>query len=293
MGQHDSRSWLHEGWDILVDLKQEVFSDHMLMVASGLAFHGIVALMPVLASIAVVWTMIGGLDVLKSALDALQGVLPDDMLRLARSFVSQAPSRFGLGIGLAINFVIVLWTAWRSASGLITALNIMADEPEKRSRVRRGLTSFAIAIGGTAFLLFALTVLAAPALLPSGSILVGDLRWPILAATLFAALAILFRVGPSREQPRWAPLLTGAGIGTALWLAVSYGLTVYVSTAGSYGQLYGPISSVVLTLIWFYVSALTVLTGAELDAMFQERVTGRRRGGTLQKQLREREKAPR
>ena len=67
---------------------------------------------------------------------------------------------------------------------------------------------------------------------------------------------------------------------------------MYVSTAGSYGQLYGPVSSVVLTLIWFYVSALTVLTGAELDAIFQDRVRGRPRERKLQRELREREAGP-
>nr|WP_255617082.1 YihY/virulence factor BrkB family protein [Aurantimonas sp. VKM B-3413] len=262
------------------------------MVASGLAFHGVVALLPVLASIAVVWTVLGGLDVLRSALDALDGVLPGDTLELARNFVSQAPSRLGLGLGLALNLVVVAWTAWRSASGLITALNIMADVREKRSRVKRGIISFGVAFVGTVVLVFALAILAAPVILPGYPILVGDLRWPILAVSFFAALAILFRVGPSREAPRWLPLLGGAAIGTLLWLAVSYGLTVYVSTAGSYGQLYGPVSSVVLTLIWFYVSALTILTGAELDAIFQDRVNGKPRERTLQRELREREAGP-
>ena len=261
----------------------------MLMVASGLAFHGVLAVLPIVASIGAVWTVLGGQGLLDAALHPLGEVLPGDAFELARNFLTNVPDRYGLGAGLAVNLLIVLWTSWRSSNGLITALNIMFDEREERPRIRRGVIAFLIAAGGILFLIFALIVLALPVLVPQAAAAVGVARWPVLAAVFCLGLMVLFRYAPSRTAPLWTPLFAGALTSTLLWIGGSVALTVYIGTVGSFDTLYGSISSVVVTLIWFFASALTVLTGAEIDAILQERAGGRRRSRGLRQELRKRE----
>ena len=174
----------------------------------------------------------------------------------------------------------MLWTAQRSASGLISALNIVFDEQEKRSRTRRALAGLGIAVGGVGFLLVSLAALALTPIVASKLQSVGFanlayLRWPLLGLAFFAAVGLLFSFGPSRERARWRPVSWGTPAATALWMLISFGLSVYVSHAGSFGRLYGSISSVIVALLWFYLSALAVLTGAEIDATLQQAREGR------------------
>jgi membrane protein len=278
------------------ELKREVFSDHVLMVASGLAFHAMLAVLPTLAAIAAVWQLLGDPAVLEQALDTTRGFLPPETVDLAREFITSVPEGLGLGLGLGLNLIFILWTAQRAASGIIAALNIVFDETEKRSRLRRALAAFGIAVGGIAFILVALGALALMPLLntlmPGSSLgALGYLRWPLLGSAFLIGVGTLFSFGPSRDMAAWRPLSWGSVVATVLWMLVSLGFSLYVGHAGSFGQLYGSVSSVIVALLWFYLTALAVLTGAEIDAML--RAPGERRGRSrLKDDLRSREAEP-
>lgn len=260
-------------WRMIRRFKEEVFSDHLLMVASGMAFHGIVGVLPALAAVAVVWGMVLGPEALEGSVDASSNVLPDEAVSLVRQFVTSVPEGLGLGIGLAVNGLFILWTAQRAASGLITALNIVYDERERRGRLHRATVALGIAVGGMGVLLILLMLLALPALLPGDGAmarLMGILRWPALAVIFALALGVLFTVGPSREQPRRQWVSWGAVVSTMLWVAVSYGLSLYVAHAGSFGRYYGSLGAAIVLLMWFYLSALAVLAGGEINALLEE-----------------------
>jgi membrane protein len=274
-------------------LKSEVFSDHVLMVASGLAFHAMLAVLPTLAAIAAVWQLVGDQDTLGRALDAITGFLPPEAVGLAREFITSVPGGLGLGLGLALNLIFILWTGQRAASGIISALNIVFDEKEKRSRMRRALAAFGIALGGIVFILAAFGALALVpilnVLLPgTGLDQLGYLRWPLLGLAFLLGVGTLFSFGPSRDLAKWRPFTWGSLTATALWMLVSLGFSLYVGSAGSFGQLYGSISSVVVALLWFYLTALAVLTGAEIDAMLHTGCEHHERN-SLKDELRSRE----
>jgi membrane protein len=277
------------------EVKREIFSDHVLMVASGLAFHAMLAVLPVIAAIAAVWQIVADPAILEQALEQATGLLPPAMVELARNFITSVPDGFGLGVGLVLNLAFVLWTAQRSASGLISALNIAFDAKETRSRWRRALAGLGIAVGGVGYLLVSLATLALmPLLAPRMDATLlqqfAFLRWPLLGLAFFVGVGLLFSFGPCRKDPKWRPFTWGALAATLSWLLISFGLTVYVEYAGSFGQLYGSISSVVVALLWFYLSALSVLMGAEIDAALRQGKEGRRRSA-LKDQLRDSEKA--
>ncbi len=279
------------------DLKSEVFSDHVLMVASGLAFHAMLAVLPTLAAVAAVWQLVADPQVLERGLDTMTGLLPPEAVGLARQFVTSVAQGLGLGLGLALNLILILWTAQRAASGIISALNIVFDETEKRSRIRRALAAFGIAVGGIVFILVALMALALVPLLTaalpdSGLGHVGYLRWPLLGAAFLVGVGTLFSFGPSRDRRYWRPVTWGSITATILWMIVSLGFSLYVSHAGSFGQFYGSLGSVIVALLWFYLTALAVLTGAEVDANLQHS-DGHRGRSRLKDDLRRHEAAQR
>ena len=58
----------------------------------------------------------------------------------------------------------------------------------------------------------------------------------------------------------------GSVVGLVLWLAMSYGLRVYVSHFADYGATYGSIGGVILLMLWLYLTGVALLVGAEINA---------------------------
>ena len=59
-------------------------------------------------------------------------------------------------------------------------------------------------------------------------------------------------------------------VATALWLASSFGFKIYVSNFGDYTATYGAIAGAIVTMLWFYVSSIAVLVGAELNGVIED-----------------------
>src|SRR5690606_5162966 len=87
-----------------------------------------------------------------------------------------------------------------------------------------------------------------------------------------AALAVIYRYGPSRRAARWKWVSGGAVLATLLWLGGSVLFSYYVSWMGNFDETYGSVGAVIVLMLWFYVSAFVVLLGAELDAESEHQI---------------------
>jgi membrane protein len=101
----------------------------------------------------------------------------------------------------------------------------------------------------------------------SGDGLVRILRWPTLLAITFAVLLALYRFGPSprplgTERHVWP----GAVIATVLLVVVSWGLSEWVERIAAYELFYGAFGSVVVIVLWFYLSTMTLVLGGFVNA---------------------------
>ena len=98
---------------------------------------------------------------------------------------------------------------------------------------------------------------------------VGDVwnaaRFLLLGLVMALALSALYLMALGRRGVRW--VLPGAAAALAAWMALSWGFSYYVEHIASYTRLYGSVTAVVVTLLWFYLSGLAVIMGAELNAV--------------------------
>jgi membrane protein len=264
------------GWrDILFRVKDEMARDNLSMIAAGVAFYGLFAIFPALAALVSIYGLIVEPQDAQQQIAQLQGVLPQD----ARSIVEEQLTRVtssaqgALSLGVLGGLLLTLWSAGRGTKALIEALNIVYDEDEKRGLIKLNAIALALTLG---IVLFVVAALALVAILPP--LLAGLglpeavqawarwLRWPILAGAFMTALAVLYRYGPSREEPRWRWVSWGAAAATLLWIAGSVLFSWYVANFDSYNETYGSVGAVAILMMWFWLSALIVLLGAELNA---------------------------
>ena len=109
-------------------------------------------------------------------------------------------------------------------------------------------------------------------------------QWPILIGGLLFAFAGILYLGPNVDHPRWRFLSFGAIFATIVWLLASGAFAFYVSRFGSYNKTWGTLSAVVVLLTWFWLSAVALLFGAEINAE-AERSRELRRGEPAEVEL--------
>jgi membrane protein len=78
--------------------------------------------------------------------------------------------------------------------------------------------------------------------------------------------AVLYRVAPDRDAPRFRWVTLGSVAATVLWVVGSVLFSLYVDNFGSYNKTYGALAGVVVLMLWIYLTSYIVLLGAEINA---------------------------
>ena len=79
-------------------------------------------------------------------------------------------------------------------------------------------------------------------------------------------LAILYWAGPNVRQPGFRWVTPGGLIAVALWVLASGAFAFYVANFSSYNKTYGALASIVIFLVWLWITNTVILLGAELNA---------------------------
>lgn len=262
-------------WDILLRVKAEVSNDHVSVVSAGVAFFGLLAIFPAVgALVSIAGFFLSPSDV-AGQLDSITSVLPSDAASIIQDQINQVTGGNDTATGFAaiIGFVLALYGATKGMMSLMEGMNVAYDEDETRGIVALYGTGVAL----TVFLIFGLilafgVIIVGPAVvsflgLPETlQTLILWLQWPLLAILTMLGLAVVYRFGPSRENPKWRWVSPGAVISTVLWLAGTVAFSVYAQNFGSYNETYGTLGGVIVLLTWLWLSAFIILGGAELNA---------------------------
>jgi membrane protein len=262
-------------FQIAVNIVLRISRDSLMLVAAGVAFYAMTAIFPAIAAFVSIYGLFADPTTVQAQIAFYAGLLPDASLKILtdalRSFASKSNST--LSIALLISIGVALWSAKAGVSALMSGLNIANETIEKRNVFVQQATGLALTLGA---ILFAGVALAGIALLPAiidylpldsgGKSALGLGRWPMLAVLIGFALAVLYRFGPYRERAKWRWITLGSAIATLLWLIGSGLFSFYVSRFASYDKTYGSLAAPVVLLLWFWLSALVVLLGAEIDA---------------------------
>ena len=270
------RGWL----DVLKRTMKEVKSDNVSLLAAGVAYFSFIALFPSLIAAVTLYSLVAEPAELRSQITGFTSGLPEESAGLIEDQLIRLTGDGGqatgvLSLGLVVSLLLALWSASGGVAGLIQGLNLAYDEEEERNFIRLRGTALLLTLGGILVALISLGLVAVlPAVLDSlglgetGQTIVNILRWPLLALVMLGALAVLYRMAPDRDHPRFSWVSPGAILATVLWLIGSGLFSWYVSAFGEagYARTYGALAGVVILLLWLYLSAFAVLLGAEFNA---------------------------
>ena len=192
----------------------------------------------------------------------------------------QDVARNASGGKLTLGLVLALWSASGGMSSMISTVNVAYSVRDNRPYWR---------VRGIAVLLtfgISMLVIAALALVLVGGSAVTFLashlglnylwviswkviQWPAALFFISCAFALVYYFGPDLHEQHWYWITPGSLSGVLLWVAVSFGFRAYLHFFNSYSKTYGSLGAVIILLLWFYVTGLAFLIGAEVNAQIE------------------------
>jgi membrane protein len=275
--------WTREGLTIKAIGKctmQSLLDDHIFGYAAELGFYFLFSLFPMLLCA----TSILGL-VLRSAhqvynhlLSYLSFVVPASAFHMVLKTFNQTTAHATSG-KITFGLLVALWSASMGISATQETLDVVYKIYDRRSYIKGrlqavGLTMILICtVSLSLTCMFGCDVIAhwahgrfETALAASLAVAARIVGWTLAAAFIALSFAFTYYWAPDMRARRWHWITPGAAIGMAGWLVASLGFRLYLHFFNTYSVTYGSLGAVMILLMWFYITGLMVLVGAEINS---------------------------
>ena len=258
---------------------------------AALAYYLLFSLFPILILVS---NLIGQQKLIFSAaLEPIAPILPESVMTLTTAYLSYVSEHISISM-LGFSAVFSVWFPMRATGCLMRSVRRAYDLGPPKSRIRAAFKVLFYTV------LLLVSLLATLLLMSAGNRVISVLEqlfhlpewfarlWSILRFTalgtlIFAALSVLYAIAQDRRRPL-RMILPGAAAATLAWMVLSFGYSFYAENLSNYSAVYGALGTVMVLLIWLYLTALTLIAGAELNHILSERPKPRdnrfQQGGT-------------
>jgi membrane protein len=270
---------VRRAWFEIVRLLYSAIGEHRVVsIAAGVTFFSLLAIFPAIAALVSIYGIFADPANIQAQLSSLSSILPGGAIDVISDQLQRVASggRTRLGATFTLTLAISLWSANAGMKALFDALNIVYGATESRGLVK--LNAISLAFTGGALLVAGLAVgaiIVLPVVLQyvglEGFIdwIVKIGRWPVLYVLVAVGFAVIYRFGPDRQHAQWHWITWGSAIAALIWIVVSILFSWYAANFGSYNKTYGSLGAVVGFMTWIWISCMTILGGAEIDAAME------------------------
>jgi len=278
-------------YETLKSTVKEFVRDDALGLGAQLAFYLILAIFPFILFCVAILDAFASSDpqFVRELFDYLRRLLPAQVFDLIQTYTENTLRNQDTAPGLlSVGILGTIWAASGAFASLINALNRAYDVQETRPFWKVRGIAIIMTVGLSALILIGvLLLIAGPSIgrtiaevftLGDEFMVVWNIaRWPAALLFMVATVALLFYFAPDANQPfRW--ITPGGVVGILLWVLASVAFNLYLSSDfNTYNETYGSIGTVIILLLYLYVSSLTILFGATLNATLvriKEEVSG-------------------
>ena len=256
---------------------KEYKADNLPDLAAALTYYGVLAIFPMLIVLVSVLGLIGN-SVTQPLIDNLGKVAPGAAKQIFTSAITNIQKNQGTaGVLVIVGLAGALWSASGYVGAFMRASNVVWDVEEGRPIWK----TIPVRLGVTVVTLLLLTAGALAVTFTGGlarevgnvigvgstAVQIWDIaKWPVLVVLVAVMLAILYYAAPNVKQPGFHWVTPGGLLAVLLWIAVSALFALYVANFSSYNKTYGALASVIVFLVWLWITNTVILLGAELNA---------------------------
>lgn len=252
---------------------QDFSKDNGPQWAAALSYYALMSVFPLMLAALSIAAMFVEVDwAVSQALRLTGSFLPSGQDQIRSTVEGVFAAR---GPGTIISTLLLIWSGSQIFGVARQALNIAFDADEHLSFVKRALFQLAMAL--TLGLLL-LAALVSSSVIGLGWRLLGlgeelafvrsALQYVIQGGLLLLVFFLAYRYVPQQKvhsRSAW----TGAIFATVAFLIVRPAFGFYVTRFGNYGLVYGALATLIILVLWAYLSAAIFLLGGQLASLYE------------------------
>ena len=284
----EDRPRLRSAVDFGREYLHEFREDRTTGLASEIGFWWILTLLPaglvftaVLAQLDVIFDASVSQEVQEEVVSLVTGIFGEE----SDTAIQQTQDVFESQVRglLTVSLILALWSTAKSFVSIIEALDIVYDLEERRGYLKLRLFGMVMGLGTILMAALSLAIIALGPMLGKGedameqlglpgwaSTVWNDVRYLVAGLLIVVWTATIFHVAPSKRT-RWRWDLPGAILTAALWLAATGGFGVYLRVASDGSFVVGVLGGILVLMMWFWLLAIGLLAGGQLNALLIER----------------------
>ncbi len=252
---------------------EQVDKDDLFGRAAELAYYFFLSIWPGLFFLSSVLGFLGSGSNLQGKLMAYLGhILPSGGSQLVQTTLQQIMQNHS-GTKLWLGLAFAWWTASSGMKTIGQVLDVTYDVEEKRPYWKQQLNALWLTLAVAALMIVALVLIAygpmiANMIFGQSSVLSWIwkiVQWPVAIIFVLVAFSLMYAFAPDVKQ-KWHWVTPGALVGVFVWLVASFAFRVYLQFSNSYSTTYGALGTVIIMLVWLYISGLAILMGSEINS---------------------------
>jgi membrane protein len=263
--------------DILRRSIQQFKHDDVSDRAAALTYFGVQALFPGLLILVSIFGFLGR-GTTQKFLDNIGQLAPGNVRSFLDAVISQTQGKSGAATaGVIVGALLAFWSASGYIAAFMRASNAIYDVDEGRPAwktipVRLGVTLVVVillvATGVMVLVTGSVAEQVGKALgIGDAAVLAWEIaKWPVLLVLVSLLFSVLYWACPNVKQPGFKWLTPGGVVAVVMWLVVSGLFAIYVAFSDSYNRTYGSLATVIIFLVWLWLSNISILVGAEFNA---------------------------
>lgn len=274
-------------WRVVWPAVDHFVSDKGFIYAGYIAFTSIFALFPFVIFLLTLAGFMGQGEAAAASIELAFELLPPEVVGVLRPVVEEIRTHASTRL-LTVSILLTLWFASSGFESLRAAVNLAHGVREYPHFVWSRLQSIALTILSAVIIIVAmLALVVAPilgqivAFLSEGQVVEPNtyavLRQALGGLLLLGLFAGLYAILP-HVNVRAGEIMPGAIVAALAWIISAKIYSVYLQNLSAYTVTYGSLAGIVLTLFFFYISAIIFIFGAQLNgALRRERKRAERR----------------
>ena len=256
--------------ELAVRVWEAADADEIIPRAAALSYAFLFSIFPLLLFVAALLSLVPVQHVIRQLMDSAAQVLPGEAATVIRTTLRQIIAGRGYRGLISLGAVTALWAGSTGIATLMSMLNAVYRTRDQRPWWKRRLIAVLLTTILAVFVIVATLLIMLSARIGAALGTAGNVLTTV--APVFLVLIVvdlIYYVGPALRQP-WGFPTPGAVTFTVLWLAMSFGLRLYVGHFSNYDVMYGSIGGLILFMLWLFLSSVVLLLGAEVNGVIVE-----------------------